>query len=122
MRGNHFKPSTASLQDKGLLLRLGSVVDATLMAVPSSTKNQDGKRDPQMHSTKKGSNNHFGMKAHIGVDAQSGLVHTVTTTAANSDDITQASALLHGSEDTAFGDAGYQGAQDRSDVQASHPM
>jgi IS5 family transposase len=97
------------LQAKGLLLRIGTAVDATLIAAPSSTKNAEGKRDPQMHQTKKGKQWYFGMKAHIGVDAQSGLVHTVVGTAANVSDINVAGALLHGQEQAAFGDAGYQG-------------
>jgi IS5 family transposase len=81
-----------------LLLKAGTVVDATLIAAPSSTKNNSGERDPEMHQTKKGNQWHFGMKAHIGADAESGLVHTVTGTAANEHDITQAHALLHGEE------------------------
>lgn len=83
----------AELSRKGLLLRQGSVVDATLIAAPSSTKNQSGQRDPDMHQTQKGNQWHFGMKAHIGADADSGLVHTVTTTAANAHDVTQAREL-----------------------------
>jgi len=88
----------AELSRKGLLLRQGTVVDATLIAAPSSTKNQSGQRDPDMHQTKKGNQWHFGMKAHIGADADSGLVHTVTTTTANAHDVTQAAVLLHGQE------------------------
>lgn len=84
------------LQAKGLLLRTGTAVDATLIAAPSSTKNAEGKRDPQMHRTRKGKQWYFGVKAHIGVDAQSGLVHTVVGTAANVSDINVAGAPLHG--------------------------
>ena len=73
----------AHLSRKGLLLKQGTIVDATIIAAPSSTKNKEGKRDPEMHQTKKGEQWYFGMKAHIGVDADSGLVHTVETTAAN---------------------------------------
>lgn len=80
------------------MLREGTVMDATLIAAPSSTKNKDGERDPEMHLTKKGNQWHFGVKAHIGVDAGSGLVHTVVGTAANVNDVTQASALVHGQE------------------------
>jgi IS5 family transposase len=105
------------LRDKGLLLKAGTVVDATLIAAPSSTKNQSGERDPEMHQAKKGNQWHFGMKAHIGVDAESGLVHTVRGTAANVNDVVEANALLHGEEDAAFGDAGYQGASKRPDAQ-----
>jgi IS5 family transposase len=107
----------AHLAAKGLLLREGTVVDATIIAAPSSTKNEEGKRDPEMHQTKKGNLWHFGMKAHIGVDAESGLVHTVVGTAANVNDVTQAQALLHGDETEAFGDAGYQGADKRLEAE-----
>ncbi len=88
----------ATLARQGLMLKTGTLVDATLIAAPSSTKNRDGKRDPEMHQTKKGNQWHFGMKAHIGVDADSGLVHTVIGTAANVNDVTQAASLLHGEE------------------------
>ena len=101
------------LAAKGLLLREGSIVDATLIAAPPSTKNKEGKRDPEMHQSKKGNQWHFGMKAHIGVDAHSGLVHTVIGTAGNVSDISQAQALLHGDEQAAFGDAGYLGIEIR---------
>ena len=105
------------LQDKGLSLRQGTIVDATIIHAPSSTKNKDGERDPEMHQTKKGNHWHFGMKAHIGVDADSGLVHTVVGTAANVNDVTQASALVHGEETDVFADAGYQGVAKREEVQ-----
>ena len=108
------------LADKGILLKSGTVVDATLIAAPSSTKNQDQQRDPEMHSTQKGNNHHFGMKAHIGVDASSGLVHTVIGTPANAHDVTQAHKLLHGEETLVFGDAGYQGVAKREEVQEQH--
>ena len=104
------------LRDKGLTLRAGTVVDATLIAAPSSTKNASGTRDPEMHQTKKGNQWYFGMKAHIGADAESGLVHTVRGTAANVNDVVEANALLHGEEADAFGDAGYQGAHKRADA------
>ena len=104
------------LQAKGLLLKAGTVVDATLIAAPSSTKNASGERDPEMHQTKKGNQWHFGMKAHIGVDADSGLVHTVRGTAANVNDVVEANSLLHGQESDACGDAGYQGAAKRADA------
>jgi transposase, IS5 family len=104
------------LRYKGLLLKTGTVVDATLIAAPSSTKNNDGQRDPEMHQTKKGNQWHFGMKAHIGVDADSGLVHTVIGTAANEADVAHAHALLHGREREVFGDAGYQGAHKRPEA------
>jgi transposase, IS5 family len=101
------------LQRKGLLLRSGTAVDATLISAPSSTKNAQGERDPEMHQTKKGNNWYFGMKAHIGVDMASGLVHSVATTPANAAEVTMAGALLHGEEEAAFGDAGYQGVDKR---------
>jgi IS5 family transposase len=105
----------AHLADKGYTLREGTVVDATLIAAPGSTKNSTGSRDPEMHQTKKGNNYYFGMKAHIGVDSQSGLVHTVVATPANINDVTQANALLHGNETMVFGDAGYVGVEKREE-------
>ncbi|MBK8319057.1 MAG: IS5 family transposase [Betaproteobacteria bacterium] len=107
------------LAEQGLLLREGTIVDATLIAAPPSTKNLSGKRDPEMHQSKKGKQWHFGMKAHIGVDTHSGLVHTVIGTAGNISDVTQAQALLHGAEEAAFGDAGYQGIENREESQAA---
>ena len=107
----------ATLTAKGLLLKIGTVVDATLIAAPSSTKNSTGKRDPEMHQTKKGNQWHHGMKGHIGVDAESGLVHSVKGTAANVNDVTQAHALVHGQETDVFADAGYQGVDKRQETQ-----
>jgi IS5 family transposase len=101
------------LSEKGLMLKAGSAVDATLISAPSSTKNGSGKRDPEMHQTKKGNQWYFGMKAHVGVDAESGLVHTVIGTAANVHDINEAEALLHGQETDVYADAGYQGIEKR---------
>ncbi len=95
------------LSEQGLLLKRGTVVDATLIAAPPSTKNADGSRDPEMSQTKKGNQWYFGMKAHIGVDAESGLVHTVISTTAKVADITQTEALLHGKERLVLGDGGY---------------
>jgi IS5 family transposase len=103
----------AHLARKGLLLKRGSIVDATIIAAPSSTKNSTGKRDPEMHQTQKGNQWHFGMKAHIAVDAESGLVHTVTTTAANESDVGQIADLLHGKEEQVWADSGYRGAAKR---------
>ena len=104
------------LVQKGLLLKAGTAVDATIIAAPSSTKNKDKKRDPEMHSSKKGNQWHFGMKAHIGVDSESGLVHTVRGTAAHVSDVTEGNSLLHGQEEEAYGDAGYQGIENRPDA------
>ena len=101
------------LGDRGLSLRQGTIVDATLINAPSSTKNKEGKRDPEMCQTKKGNQWHFGMKAHIGVDDESGLVHSVVGTAANVADITQVDKLLHGEENMVGADAGYTGVEKR---------
>ena len=110
----------ALLGERQLLLRAGTLVDATIIAAPSSTKNQAGQRDPEMHQTKKGNQWYFGMKAHIGVDAESGLVHTVVGTAANVSDISQTHALLHGEEKTVHVDAGYIGVEKRAEIIAAH--
>ena len=108
----------AHLSERRLLLREGTIVDATIIAAPSSTKNKERKRDPEMHQTKKGNAWHFGMKAHIGVDTQSGLVHTVSGTAANVADIAQTHELLHGEEKHVFADAGYTGVEKREELAA----
>jgi IS5 family transposase len=112
-----FEEINAHLQQQGLLMRAGTIVDATIIAAPSSTKNSSGERDPEMHQAKKGNQWHFGMKAHIAVDAESGIVHSMITTAANVNDVTQAGALLHGEETDAFGDAGYRGVAKREEAQ-----
>jgi IS5 family transposase len=104
------------LTKRGLLLKAGTAVDATLIAAPTSTKNKDKKRDPEMHSSKKGNQWYFGMKAHIGVDAESGLVHSVRGTSGHVSDIAEANSLLHGEENIAFGDAGYLGVEKRPDA------
>ena len=106
------------LSQRGLLLKTGTVVDATLIAAPTSTKNKDQARDPDMHSSKKGNQWYFGMKAHIGADAESGLVHTVRGTSGHVSDIAEGNTLLHGQETVAFGDAGYQGIEKRADAKA----
>jgi IS5 family transposase len=115
-----FDEINAHLGEKGLLMRAGTIVDATIIAAPSSTKNEDKARDADMHQTKKGNQWHFGMKAHIGVDADSGLVHSMVGTAANVNDVTQAGALLHGQEVDAFGDAGYRGVHKRAEAKGPH--
>ena len=104
------------LRAEGLMLRAGTVVDATLIAAPSSTKNASGERDPEMHQSKKGNQWHFGMKTHIGVDAESGLVRTVRGSSGNVNDVVEGNALLHGEETEVFADAGYQGADKRPDA------
>ena len=111
----------ATLSAKGLLVKSGTVIDATLIAAPSSTKNSTGERDPEMHQTKKGNQWHFGMKGHINVNATSGLVQKVVGTAANAHDITQASELLQGDETDVFADSGYRGVHKRDEVIEGHP-
>ena len=112
-----FERVNAHLARKGQSLRAGTIVDATIIAAPSSTKNSSGTRDPEMHQTRKGKQWYFGMKAHIGVDDASGLVHHVECTAANVADVTCVHALLHGQEDTVCGDSGYTGADKREELQ-----
>ena len=106
----------AMLAERGLLMRQGTIVDATIIAAPPSTKNKQKARDPEMHQTKKGNQWYFGMKAHIGVDAASKAVHTLIGTAANEADINQTAALLHGREEAVFADAGYTGADKRPEL------
>jgi IS5 family transposase len=106
----------AHLRERGLLLEKGTLVDASIFHAPSSTKNQNKARDPAMHQTRKGNQWYFGAKAHIGVDAHSGLVHTVTCTAANVADVTETANLLHGQEHAVFADAGYIGADKRDEL------
>ena len=111
----------ALLSERKLLMREGTIVDATIIAAPSSTKNARKERDPQRHQTKKGNQWHFGRKAHIGVEAQSGRIHSVRGTAANVADSAQAHALLHGGEKQAHADAGYLGVEKREEIAAASP-
>jgi IS5 family transposase len=97
------------LASKGLRIATGTIVDATIIAAPSSTKNKKKERDPEMHQTKKGNQWHFGAKAHIGVDSKQGIVHSVCTSAASVSDVHMLPDLLHGDEKKVWGDAGYQG-------------
>lgn len=113
-----FAAINADLSARGLLLREGTLVDATLIAAPSSTKNQEKQRDPQMHQTRKGNQWYFGMKAHIGADRDSKRVHTVVVAAAHVADVTQTAALLHGTETQVHADAGYTGAEKRAEIVA----
>lgn len=106
------------LTERGLLLKVGTAIDATLIAAPTSTKNKDKARDAEMHSSKKGNQWYFGMKAHIGVDADSGLVHSVRGTSGHVSDIAEGNSLLHGEEKFGYGDAGYQGIEKRPDAKA----
>jgi IS5 family transposase len=111
-----FEEVKALLSEQGLLMREGTLVDATIIAAAPSTKNKDHARDPEMHQTKKGNEWHFGMKAHIGADAQSGLVHSLHVTAANESDIAHTHRVLHGQETRAHLDAGYTGIEKRAEV------
>ena len=111
----------AMLEERKLLMKEGTIVDATIIAAPSSTKNARKERDPEMHQTKKGNQWYFGMKAHIGVDAHSGLVHSVAGTAANVSDIAQTHALLHGQEKAGYADAGYLGVEKRQEIVSQCP-
>lgn len=108
-----FAQVTGLLQERGLLLKKGTIVDSTLISAPASTKNREKKRDPEAHSMKKGNTWHFGYKAHIGVDRDTGLVHTLKVTAANVHDVTMMAELVTGEEDTVHGDSGYLGAEKR---------
>ena len=113
-----FRAISADLAARGLLLREGTLVAATLIAAPSATKNQEKKRDPEMHQTKKGNPWYFGMKAPLGADRDSQLVHTVVVTAANAADITKTAELLHGQEQQVHADAGYTGVEKRAEIVA----
>jgi len=111
-----FETVNAGLRERGLLLSKGTMVDATILAAPPSTKNREQARDPEMHQTKKGNQWHFGMKAHIGADADSGLVHSLSCTAANVADVGETANLLHGEEEVVFADAGYVGVEKREEL------
>ncbi len=111
-----FKQVIEILSERGLILKRGTIVDSTLIAAPSSTKNKEKKRDKDAHSVKKGNQWHFGYKAHIGVDKDSGLVHHLEVTGANEHDVTVTSKLMHGEEEEIYGDSGYVGAQKREDA------
>ena len=106
---------------KGMKLSGGTIVDATLIAAPPSTKNQDNSRDPEMHQTRKGNEWHFGMKLHIGVDSQTGLAHSASVTAANVHDSQALPKLLHGGETRLYGDSAYRGATQREQLKAIAP-
>ena len=111
-----FTQVVAALTEQGLILKKGTIVDSTIISAPSSTKNKEKKRDPDAHQVKKGNTWHFGYKAHIGVDKDSGLVHTVEATPANVHDVSQTSSLLTGEEEVVYGDSGYLGAGKREDA------
>ena len=111
-----FDQVVTALMERGLILKKGTIVDSTIISAPSSTKNQKKKRDPDVHQVKKGNTWHFGYKAHIGVDRDSGLVHTVEATSANVHDVVETSKLLTGEEVVVYGDSGYLGADKREDA------
>ena len=111
-----FTQVVSMLTERGLILKKGTIVDSTIIAAPSSTKNEEKQRDPDAHQVKKGNTWYFGYKAHIGVDRDSGIVHTVKATAANVHDVSMTSELMHGEEETLNGDSGYLGAEKRKDA------
>ena len=111
-----FEAQNRVFQEQGWIMRGGSIVDATIIAAPSSTKNAQGARDPQMHQTKKGNQWYFGMKAHIGVDAGTGYVHSVTATAANVHDLDEIVNLVRSDDHVVYADAGYQGVEKRPGI------
>ena len=104
------------LMERGLILKKGTIVDSTIISAPSSTKNKEKQRDPDAHQVKKGNAWHFGYKAHIGADKDSGLVHTIEVTGANTHDVTMVPKLLTGEEEVVYGDSGYLGAEKREDA------
>jgi IS5 family transposase len=108
-----------TLEQRGLLLKGGTMVDATIIHAPPSTKNQDKQRDPDMHQTKKGNQWYFGMKIHVGADVDSGLAHTVSVTSANTSDISQLPCLLREDDRAVFGDKGYVNNQIKRSARAA---
>ena len=116
-----FQDVTNRLEQCGLMMHGGTIVDASIIAAPSSTKNAEGKRDPEMHQTKKGNQWYFGMKVHTGVDAGTGYVHTVTATSANVHDVEETTNLVRKDDDVMYGDSGYLGAKERIDKDESLP-
>ena len=111
-----FQQVVGLLTERKLILKKGTIVDSTLIAAPSSTKNREKKRDPEAHSVKKGNAWHFGYKAHVGVDQDTGLVHHVEVTSANVHDVTMLPKLINGEESAVYGDSGYIGAEKREDA------
>lgn len=111
-----FQDVNERLEKAGLIMHGGTIVDATIIAAPSSTKNKEGKRDPEMHQTKKGNQWYHGMKVHAGVDAGSGYVHTITGTAANVHDIDETANLLRDDDEVCYGDSGYSGVEKRPEI------
>lgn len=116
LAGPVFERINANLSARGLFLKQGTIVDASLIAAPSSTKNADGKRDKAMHQSKKGNQYYFGAKLHVGVDSETGLVHSLDLTAGNVADITHAHHLLRDEDEAVMGDAGYTGLEKRPEM------
>lgn len=112
-----FEAVKEHLKANGMAMKQGTIIDATIIAAPSSTKNKKRERDPEMHQTRKGKQWYHGMKVHVGVDSENGLIHSVETTAANVHDLTPAAELLHGEETVVYADAGYQGIEKREEMQ-----
>jgi IS5 family transposase len=111
-----FAAQNRVFEDNGWIMKGGTVVDATIISAPSSTKNKAGGRDPEMHQTRKGQQWYFGMKAHTGVDAGSGYVHTVDVTAANTSDVERTACLVRPDDEVVYADAGYQGVDKRKEI------
>jgi transposase, IS5 family len=116
LTGQIFNAINQTLADRGLFLKAGTIIDTSLIAAPTSTKNQSQARDPEMHSSKKGNQWFFGSKFHIGVDHETGLVHALKVTSGHVRDIAEAASLLHGEEQFVHGDAGYQGLDKRPEM------
>jgi IS5 family transposase len=114
--GRLFASQNEIFDEQGWIMRGGSIIDATIIAAPSSTKNASGRRDPEMHQTKKGNQWYFGMKAHIGVDVGTGYAHAVTATAANVHDLDEVANLVRVDDEVVYADAGYQGAENRPEI------
>ena len=108
------------MTETGVLLKEGTLVDATIIEAPTSTKNKSGERDPEMHQSRKGNQWHFGLKAHIGVAARTGITHSFTTTPAHEHDLNQAGQLLHGDEQFIFADEGCWGCREASGTEISY--
>lgn len=117
-----FNDVKGRLDKAGLIMHGGTIVDATIISAPSSTKNKDGKRDPEMHQTKKGNQWYHGMKIHSGVDAGSGYVHTITGTAANVHDVEETAKLIRKDDKVVYGDSGYSGAAKREEIRSDENL
>lgn len=117
-----FRAINYVIEQSGYLMRGGTIVDATIIIAPSSTKNAEKSRDPEMHQTKKGNEWRFGMKCHAGVDAGSGLVHTIEVTAASVHDINVTAKLIRENDEVVYGDSGYLGIEKREEIQSDEHL